>query len=158
MGIEWRRRCVDHSRREAEAAAEQVCRLTDVIGEHDRLQAQLRQLYERDQAVRSEWIAGGRNGPDPGAAADTARLNDRIVAMHDELAAAKGTLPAKEAVHRAMISRVQAAQVKASALLPSPRSRSRSVTLQQVRSPSTGGRVRDRLACSSCAASPGRRS
>jgi hypothetical protein len=37
-------------------------------------------------------------------------LNDRIVAMHDELAAAKGTLPAKEAVHRAMISRVQAAQ------------------------------------------------
>jgi hypothetical protein len=101
---------VDHARREAEAAAEQVRRLTDVIGEHDRLQAQLRELYERDQAVRGEWIAGGRNGPDPGTAADTARLNDRIVAMHDELAAAKGTLPAKEAVHRAMISRVQAAQ------------------------------------------------
>jgi hypothetical protein len=79
---------VDHARREAEAAAEQVRRLTDVIGEHDRLQAQLREFYERDQAVRGEWIAGGRNGPDPGTAADTARLNDRIVAMHD--AARKG--------------------------------------------------------------------
>jgi hypothetical protein len=27
-----------------------------------RLQAQLRELYERDRAVRGEWIAGGRNG------------------------------------------------------------------------------------------------
>jgi hypothetical protein len=75
-----------------------------------RLQAQLRELYERDRAVRGEWIAGGRNGPTPGTAADTARLNDHIVAMQDEFAAAKTTLPAKEVAHRAAVSLVQAAQ------------------------------------------------
>jgi hypothetical protein len=74
------------------------------------LQAELRELYTRDQAARGEWIAGGRNGPDPGNPADTARLNDRIVAMKDELAAAKATLPAKEQVHREAVSRLQAAQ------------------------------------------------
>jgi hypothetical protein len=31
-----------------------------VVAEHDRLQAQLCELYQRDQAARGEWIAGGR--------------------------------------------------------------------------------------------------
>jgi hypothetical protein len=44
----------------------------------------------------------------PGTAADTARLNDHIVAMQNEFAAAKTTLPAKE-VARAAVSLVQAA-------------------------------------------------
>jgi hypothetical protein len=45
---------VNHARRETETAAERVGRLTDVIGEHDRLQVQLRELYARDQATRRE--------------------------------------------------------------------------------------------------------
>ena len=68
---------VDRARRDTEAAAEQLHRLTDVIGEHDRLQAQLHELMSRDQAARGEWIAGGRVGPDPGDAADTRSLNGR---------------------------------------------------------------------------------
>ena len=51
---------VDRARRETEPAAEQIHRLTAVVAEHDRLQAQLRELYTRDQAARGEWIAGGR--------------------------------------------------------------------------------------------------
>jgi hypothetical protein len=83
-----------------------------VIGEHDRLQAQRHELMSRDQAARGEWIAGGRVGADPGDAADTRSLNARIVAMQDELAAAKATLPAKEQVHRDAVSRLQAAQAE----------------------------------------------
>jgi hypothetical protein len=108
---------VDCARRETEAAAEQVHRLTDVIGEHDRFQAELRELYTRDQAARGEWIAGGRNGADPANPADTARLNDRIVAMGDELAAAKATVPGKERAHRQAISRLQAAQAERGAAI-----------------------------------------
>lgn len=103
---------VDRVRREAEAAAEQIHRLTGVVAEHDRLQAQLLELCKRDQAARGEWIAGGRIGLDPGNAADTTRLNDRIVAMGDELAAAKATLPRKEEAVRAAVSRLQTAQAE----------------------------------------------
>jgi hypothetical protein len=108
---------VDRARREAEAAAEQMHRLTDVIGEHMQLQAQLLALISRDQAARGEWIAGGRIGRDPGDAADTRALNDRIIAMQDELAAAKATLPAKEQVHRDVVSRLIAAQAERGAAI-----------------------------------------
>jgi hypothetical protein len=103
---------VDRARRETEAAAEQIHRLTAVVAEHDRLQAQMRELYTRDQAARGEWIAGGRIRADPGNAADTRSQNDRIVAMGDELAAAKATLPEKEEAHRAAVSRLQTAQAE----------------------------------------------
>jgi hypothetical protein len=108
---------VDRARREAEAAAEQMHRLTDVIGEHVQLQAQLLELISRDQAARDEWIAGGRIGWDPGDAADTRALNDRIIAMQDELAAAKATLGAKEQVHRDVVSRLVAAQAERGAAI-----------------------------------------
>jgi hypothetical protein len=65
-----------------------------------------------DQAARGEWIAGGRIGRDPGDAADTHALNNKIGGMQDELAAAKATLPAKEQVHRDAVSRLQAAQAE----------------------------------------------
>jgi hypothetical protein len=100
---------VDRARRDSEAAAAQLNRLTDVIAEHDRLQAQLRELYQRDQAARGEWIAGGRVGRDPGDAEDTRVINDRIVGMGEELAAAKAVLAAKEELHRAAVARLQAA-------------------------------------------------
>jgi len=57
---------VDRARRDTEAAAEQLHRLTDVIGEDDRLQARLLELMSRDQAARGEWIAAGRIGREPG--------------------------------------------------------------------------------------------
>jgi hypothetical protein len=57
---------VDRVSRETEAAAQQQHRLIDVIGEHDRLQAQLHELMSRDQAARGEWIAAGRIGREPG--------------------------------------------------------------------------------------------
>jgi hypothetical protein len=88
-----------------------------VTGEHARLEAELHRLYQRDQAARGEWIAGGRVGPDPGDAADTRSLNARLVAMQDELAAAKATLPAKEQVHCDAVSRVQAAQAERGAAI-----------------------------------------
>lgn len=56
---------VDRVSRETEAAAEQVHRLTDVVAAHDRLQAQLRESYDRDQAATGRWIASGHIGPDP---------------------------------------------------------------------------------------------
>ena len=100
---------VDRARRDTEAAAAQLNRLTDVIAEHDRLQAQLRELYQRDQAARGEWIAGGRVGRDPGDAEDTRAVNDQIIAMGEELAAAQAVLAAKEELHRAAVARLQAA-------------------------------------------------
>jgi hypothetical protein len=80
---------VDRARRETEAAAEQLHRLIDVFGQHDRLQAQLHELVSWDQAARGKWIAGGHIGRDPGDAADTRAHNDRIIAMQDEFAAAR---------------------------------------------------------------------
>ena len=108
---------VDRARRDTEAAAEQLHRLTDVIGEDDRLQARLLELMSRDQAARGEWIAGGRIGRDPGDAADTRALNNKILAMGDEVAAAKATLPAKEQVHRDAVSRLVAAQAERGAAI-----------------------------------------
>jgi len=109
-------RC-DRARLEAEASAERVNRLSDVIGEHGRLQAQLNELYQRDQAARGEWIAGGRLGRDPGNAADTRALNDCIVAMQDELVAAQATLPGKESAHRETVARLQAAETERAAAI-----------------------------------------
>ena len=100
---------VDRARRDTEATAAQLNRLTDVIAEHDRLQAQLRELYQRDQAARGEWIAGGRVGRDSGDAEDTRVVNNQIVAMGEELAAAQAVLAAKEELHRAAVARLQAA-------------------------------------------------
>ena len=62
--------------------------------------AQLRELVDRDQAATGAWIAGGRQGADPGDAADTPSLVDRVAAMQPELAAARRTLPAAEQRHR----------------------------------------------------------
>ena len=103
---------VDRARRDTEAAAEQLHRLTDVVSAHDQLHAQLHELMSRDQAARGEWIAGGRIGRDPGDAADTRALNNKILGMQDELAAAKATLPAKEKIHRDAVSRLQATQAE----------------------------------------------
>jgi hypothetical protein len=52
-----------------------------IITEVARLRAELAELYQRDQRLTGEWIAGGRIGPDPGDAKDTATLNSRIVAI-----------------------------------------------------------------------------
>jgi hypothetical protein len=87
-----------HRLRQTIAAVDRVSRETNAAAE------QLHRLYQRDQAARGEWIASGRVGPDPGDAADTRSLNARIVAMQDEFAAAKATLPAKEQVHRDAVS------------------------------------------------------
>jgi hypothetical protein len=67
-----------------------------MLTEHDRLQAQLRELVDRDQATTGRWLAAGRVGADPGNAADTGALADRIAAMQGEVAAAKRTLPETE--------------------------------------------------------------
>jgi predicted DNA-binding WGR domain protein len=99
----------DRARGAVELAAEPVRRLSDVIAEHDRLAAQLRELVDRDQAATGAWIAGGRQGADPGDAADTPSLVDRVAAMQPELAAARRTLPAAEQRHRAAIERLGAA-------------------------------------------------
>ncbi len=102
---------VDRARREAESAGKPVHRLSEVIGEHERLQRQLNELYLRDEAATGEWIAGGRVGLDPGEnAADTRATNDRIIGMRAEVAAAKRVLPEKEQLHRSAIGRLQAAQ------------------------------------------------
>ena len=108
---------VDRTRRDTEAAAEQLHRLTDVVSAHDQLHAQLHELMSRDQAARGEWIAGGRIGRDPGDAADTRALNNKILGMQDELAAAKATLPAKEKIHRDAVSRLQATQAERGAAI-----------------------------------------
>ena len=83
--------------------------------EHSRLQAELHELYVRDEQRRGEWIAGGRVGLDPGEAADTRALNAKINGMADELAAARRVLPAKEALHRDAITKLQTAQTERAA-------------------------------------------
>jgi hypothetical protein len=95
---------LDRARGAVELAAEPVRRLSDVVAEHDRLAAQLRELVDRDQALMGDWIADGRVGADPGDAADTRALSERIAAMQPELAAAKRPLPEKEALQRAAIA------------------------------------------------------
>jgi hypothetical protein len=57
---------LDRARGAVELAAEPVRRLTDVIAEHDRLAAQVRERIDRDQTATGAWIAGGRVGADPG--------------------------------------------------------------------------------------------
>ena len=42
---------LDRARAEVELATEPVRRLSDVIAEHDRLEVQLRELIDRDQAA-----------------------------------------------------------------------------------------------------------
>lgn len=64
-----------------ETAAEPVRRCDVIITKVARLRAELAELYQRDQRLTGEWIAGGRIGPDPGDAKDTATLNSRIVAI-----------------------------------------------------------------------------
>jgi hypothetical protein len=107
-------RC-DRARREAEAAATMIGRLSAIIDEHSRLQAELHELCVRDEGLRGEWIAGGRVGPDPGDPSDTHALNNKIAGMADELAAARRVMPAKEDAHRDAILKLQAAQTERSA-------------------------------------------
>jgi hypothetical protein len=98
---------LDSAHAEVELAAEPVRRLSDVIAEHDRLAAQLRELRDRDETATGAWIASGRQGADPsGDAADTRSLSDRIAAMQTELAAARRTLPEAEQQHQAAIARL----------------------------------------------------
>jgi hypothetical protein len=102
---------VDHARREAERAAEPVNRLSEVIGEHERLQRQLNELYLRDEAATGEWVAGGRVGLDPGEkAADTRATNDRIIGMRAEVQGARRVIADKEKAHRSAVEQLQAAQ------------------------------------------------
>jgi hypothetical protein len=107
-------RC-DRARREAEAAATVVGRLNAIVDEHTRLQAELHELYVRDERARGEWIAAGRVGLDPGDPADTKLLCNNITGMTDELAAARRVLPAKEGLHRDAILKLQAAQTERAA-------------------------------------------
>ena len=102
---------VDRAQREAESAGNPVHRLSEVIGEHERLQRQLNELYLRDEAATGEWIAGGRVGLDPGEnAADTRATNDRIIGMRAEVLGASRVLADKEKAHRSAIDQLQAAQ------------------------------------------------
>jgi hypothetical protein len=63
-------------------------------------------LAERDEKLTGEWLAGGRIGADPGAAADTRLLHDQIAHMAAEVTAARPTLPEKEQQHRPAIGRL----------------------------------------------------
>jgi hypothetical protein len=54
-------RC-DRARREAEAAAMVVGRLNAIVDEHSRLQAELHELYVRDERARGEWIEPAASG------------------------------------------------------------------------------------------------
>jgi hypothetical protein len=107
-------RC-DRARREAEAAAIVVGRLNAIVDEHSRLQAELHELYVRDERARGEWIAAGRVGLDPGDPADTKLLCNKITGMADELAAARRVLPAKEELHRDAVVKLQAANTERAA-------------------------------------------
>jgi hypothetical protein len=97
---------LEHAHGAVELAAEPVHHLTEILTEHDRLQGQLHELVDRDEKLTGEWLAGGRIGPHPGAAADTQQLHDQIVRMGAEVAAARRTLPVKEQLHRAAIERL----------------------------------------------------
>ena len=104
-------RC-DRARREAQDAATVVGRLNAIVDEHTRLQAELHELYVRDERARGEWIAAGRVGLDPGNPADTKLLCNNITGMADELAAARRVLPAKEELHGDAVRKLQAAQTE----------------------------------------------
>ena len=90
-------------------ATEPVHRLTAILTEHDRLQGQLAELVDRDAKLTGEWLAGGRNGPDPGPADDTRAIQDRITRMAAEVVAARRILPDKELLQRAAMERLHAA-------------------------------------------------
>jgi hypothetical protein len=79
-----------------------------VIAEYDRLEAQLRELDDRNASAIGAWIASGREGPAPDDS-DAKSLTATMVALRPELAAARRTLPEKEAQHGAAIKRLGAA-------------------------------------------------
>jgi hypothetical protein len=119
---------LDRARAEVESAAEPVRRLSDVIAEYDRQEAQVRELDDRDASAIGAWIASGREGPAP-ADTEAKSLTAVMVALRPELAAAKRTLPEKERLHIAAIERLgAAASIHAGGRLPesSPGASSRS--------------------------------
>jgi hypothetical protein len=96
---------LDRARAEVELAAEPVRRLSDVVGEYDRLEAQLRELDDRNASAIGAWIASGREGRAPDDS-DAKSLTAAMVALRPELAAARHTLPEKEQQHQAAIERL----------------------------------------------------
>jgi hypothetical protein len=107
---------LDRARGEVELAAEPVRRLSDVIAEYDRLEAQLRELDDRNASAIGGWIAAGRDGPAPDDT-DAKSLTARMVALRPELAAAKRTLPDKEQLHVAAVARLGVAAADRDATL-----------------------------------------
>jgi hypothetical protein len=99
---------LDRARAEVEIAAEPVRRLSDVVAEYDRMEAQLRELDDHNASAIGAWIASGREGPAPDDS-DAKSLTAAMVALRPELAAARRTLPEKEAQHGAAIQRLGAA-------------------------------------------------
>lgn len=99
---------LDRARAEVELAAEPVRRLSDVVTEYDRMEAQVRELEDRDASAMGAWIAAGCQGPAPDDT-DAKSLTARLVALRPALAAARRTLPEKEAQHGAAIQRLGAA-------------------------------------------------
>ena len=64
---------------EVELAAEPVRRLSDVVAEYDRLEAQVRELDDRNASAIGAWIASGREGPAPDDDTDAKSLTARMV-------------------------------------------------------------------------------
>jgi hypothetical protein len=99
---------LDRARAEVELAAEPVRRLSDVVSEYDRLEAQVRELDDRNASAMGAWIAAGCLGPAPDDS-DAKSATARLVALRPALAAARHTLPAKEKLHTAAVARLSAA-------------------------------------------------
>jgi hypothetical protein len=95
-----------------DAAAVPVRRCEAVESEARQLQAQLNALYRRDEAATGEWIAAGRQGPDPGNAQDTEEVNAKIIAMESDVAAVRRVRPEKEAAYQAAAGRVRDASAE----------------------------------------------
>jgi len=81
---------LDRARAEVELAAEPVRRLSDVVAEYDRLEAQVRELDDRNASAIGAWIASGREGPAPDDDTDAKSLTARMVSRANRAARPRG--------------------------------------------------------------------